>query len=642
MIPQSAIEEVKARNDIVDVVSSYVSLPKRSGQNMFGLCPFHREKTPSFSVAPAKGIYYCFGCHKGGDVIGFIMEMEKFGYVEAIRYLAERVGYDLPEDNDPQQRERELHRKRLFELNTEAARFYYQTLQKAEGSACRRYLEDRGLTLAIQRQFGLGFAPDDWEGLERHLLKHQYTQDELDRSGLFKKNKYGGRYDLFRGRLIFPIIDSLGRIIAFGGRVLDDSMPKYINSPETEIYTKGRHLFALNLAKKTKADQLVIVEGYMDALALHQAGLDQTVAILGTALTPAQAQLLRKYKENMILALDNDSAGRAATLRSLEILRDKGAKASVLMIPDANDPDTFIRQNGPERFRALLKNSVSELDYRLHLAREAAKDEHDRLDPLAYQERAVEVLAFIDNTIVQELYLSRVAEEIGTTLDSVRLEMNRVKQKGKPSAARTYYPQPARDNRPSQRSRPEETDTQDSYGAPPPEGEDSFDPQYEEEPTFAMTSYSRDQLYLFVIMAQHPETFAEAEQRLDPLWFAEGPDRTFAEAVMTAGKEKELTLTWLLQYSAQYRQGETSLRDAFVNLSMSMPEARSIDLVVRSVRTLINQIEIRYLQMKRQQIAREMGAKGITAEQMMKLRKEYQECSDHLDKVRNQENAQLN
>lgn len=638
MIPQSAIEEVKARNDIMDVVSSYVNLGKRSGQNVFGLCPFHREKTPSFSVASGKGIYYCFGCHKGGDVIGFIMEIEKLSYVEAIRYLAERVGYDLPEDNDPQQRERELKRKRLYELNTEAARFYYMSLQGPDGTACRSYLEDRGMSLKIQRQFGLGFAPDDWQGLEEHLLKQNFSADELDRSGLFKENKYGGRYDLFRGRLIFPIIDTLGRIIAFGGRVLDDSMPKYINSPETEIYTKGRHLFGLNLAKKTKADQLVIVEGYMDALALHQAGLDQTVAILGTALTPAQAQLLRKYKENMILALDSDAAGRTATLRSLEILREKGAKASVLMMPDAKDPDLFIRQNGPERFRALLKSSASEIDYRLHLARESARAESGVLDPLSFQEQAVLVLAQIDNSIVQELYLSRVAEEIGTTLDSVRLEMNRMKQKGTAAAVNSYYQRPAAD-----------------YGAAPPPGDERSVPEqgygpdgyygYGEEADAAkpkVTSFTRDQLYLLVLLAQRPESFTEVRGRLQTEWFDEGPSRQLIEDILAAGEEEALTLTRLLQESAEYSQGQQSLRDMLVNLSMRLPEPRSADLISQSLRTLMNHIEISYLKGKRQQIAREMSGKDLSAERMKELREIYQKYSNDLLEVQQRENAQLN
>ena len=338
------IEDVKAQNELVSVVEQYVRLDKRSSSNLFGLCPFHAEKTPSFSVSPTKQIYYCFGCHKGGDVIHFVMDIEKMNYPDAIRYLAERAGIQIPEPDDIEWQARQERRKRLQTICLEAARQFYRNLISPHGERIRVYLQNRGLHTSTSTRFGLGFALDEWDGLLNHLKGLGYTdEEELLQSGLFKRGKNDRLYDLFRNRLMFPIFDAMGRIIAFGGRVIDDGMPKYINSPETPIYSKGRHLYALNLAKSSKQNHLLIVEGYMDAIALHQSGIRQTVASLGTALTENQAQLLRKYTEQVIIAYDADAAGQAATLRSLDILAKKGLNVSVLQVPDGQDPDSFFR-----------------------------------------------------------------------------------------------------------------------------------------------------------------------------------------------------------------------------------------------------------------------------------------------------------
>lgn len=425
MIPEQIIEEIKARSELVSVVEQYVHLDKRSGSNFFGLCPFHSEDTPSFSVSPSKQIYYCFGCHKGGDVIHFIMDVEKCSYPLAIRSLAERAGIQIPESEDEEYRQRSELNKQLQAIDLEAARYFYHCLNSSDGTACREYLSKRGLTTSTIRKFGLGYAPEGWDGLFLHLRAKGFTdEDLLLKTGLFKRGKTGQLYDLFRHRLMFPIMDVMGKVVAFGGRVLDDSMPKYINSPENPVYTKGRHLFGLNLAKSSHQPNLVMVEGYMDAIALHQAGVDNTVASLGTALTENQAQLLRKYTDSVVIAYDADAAGQTAALRSLDILSSKGIKVTVLQVPEGKDPDEYIQRNGPERFHSLLDKALPLLDFKL-LAVRRANTVGTELDILGYQDAACRILAQEENAIVRELYSVKLAEELNATSETVLREIER-------------------------------------------------------------------------------------------------------------------------------------------------------------------------------------------------------------------------
>ena len=443
-IPEQIIEEIKQRSDIVDVVSSYVSLTKKSGQNLFGLCPFHQEKTPSFSVSSLKQMFYCFGCHKGGDVIRFIMDIEHMNYPEAIRFLGERCGVEVPEagDDDARYREAKEHRERLYALNTEAARYFYRALQQPEAEAARDYMKRRGISRDVAIRFGLGYAPHRWQGLLDHLREKGFSPEEIRDSGLFKENRKGGLYDLFRGRLIFPIIDVMGRIVAFGGRVLDESLPKYLNSPETKIYTKGRHLYGLNLAKRTKEKRLLVVEGYMDCLSLHQAGIDHAVASLGTALTEQQAALLRKYREEIVLGYDMDRAGRQAVLKNSDVLEAKGAKPYVLVLPDTEDPDEYMQKHPADDFRYLLAQAPKGLEYKVIYAKERAlQDGH--LNKMQYQEEAAELLLGINNPVVRALYIPRVAEELSVPRESVEmlLEMKRSRQGGSRRKRTSYAAQ---------------------------------------------------------------------------------------------------------------------------------------------------------------------------------------------------------
>ncbi len=431
-IPQNIIEEIKSRNDIVTVVEQYVRLSKKNTANLFGLCPFHSENTPSFSVSQEKQIYYCFGCHKGGDVINFIKEIEKVGYVDAIRVLAERSGIQIPESDDEDYRRRAELSALLYKVNSAAAAHFFLTLTESpRGKAARDYFERRGIVSGTIRKFGLGYASDDWTDLWRHLRAKGFTAELLEKSGLFKQGKEEP-YDLFRNRIMFPIFDSMGRVVAFGGRVMDDSLPKYINSPENAVYTKGRHLYGLNFAKKTKETALIIVEGYMDAIAMHQAGVDNAVAALGTALTASQAQLARRYTENVIVGFDADASGQEATLRSLDILVSKGCHVTVLQIPDGKDPDDYIRRNGADRFKDLVRRALPLMDYKL-LSAERKSMRDDTLDILTYQDLACRQLASEPNQIIRELYAAKVAEKLGVPSDAVTREVER-RRKGSESA----------------------------------------------------------------------------------------------------------------------------------------------------------------------------------------------------------------
>jgi len=353
LYPEQIIEEVRLRNDIVEVVSGYVKLEKK-GRSYWGLCPFHNEKTPSFSVEPNKQFFYCFGCNKGGSVIHFIMNIENLEFVEALKFLADRAGIALPETEDPQEREKAEQRKVILEINRQAARFYFRSLAGKDGLKAQNYLKKRGLLAKTIKQFGLGYAPAEWDGLTRELLKQHFPADLLIKSGLSIRAKSGELVDRFRDRIMFPIFDIRGNIVGFGGRVLDGSMPKYMNSPDTPVYNKSRELYGLNYARMSPSKRLLIVEGYMDVISLHQAGIDFAVASLGTALTRMQAWILKKYSEEVIIAYDSDSAGQAATMRGLDILEETGCNVKVLILPEGKDPDEYIRIHGPDKFKNLI------------------------------------------------------------------------------------------------------------------------------------------------------------------------------------------------------------------------------------------------------------------------------------------------
>ena len=422
------LDELIAQNPIEDVVGQYVTL-RRSGANMFGLCPFHGEKTASFSVAPDKGIYYCFGCHKGGGVINFQMEVEGMSYPDAVRALAKRVGMEVPEDEQYQSRYRT--QERLWALHKEAARFYHSKLYAPEGAAALRYATDRGMPKATLTTFGIGYAPDSWTNLVDHLRKKGYTDEELKESGLVTiSQKNGNLFDRFRDRLMFPIIDVRGNVIGFGGRIMkkDDNAAKYLNSPETLIFNKRKNLFALNLAKKSKLGYLILVEGYMDAIALHQYGFDCAVASLGTALTADGAALLSKYTDQVVLIYDGDAAGQNATQRAIPILEKAGLKVKVLQMQGAKDPDEFLKKFGADKFKLLLEGSSNRIEYQLNAIRKKYDISIDD-QKVQYVHESAELIASLDSPIKREIYGKRVAEAASLSEAAVAMEVDKAKKR---------------------------------------------------------------------------------------------------------------------------------------------------------------------------------------------------------------------
>ena len=418
--PQSFIDELLARNPIEEVVGRHVTL-RRSGANMFGLCPFHGEKTASFSVAPDKGIYYCFGCHKGGGSINFVMEMEGLTYPDAVRALASRCGMEVPEDEQYQSRYRQ--QERLWALCKEAARYFHTQLYAEAGAQGLAYAQKRGMPKSTLTTFGIGFAPDSWNGLIMAMKAKGYTEQELKDAGLVSEK--GGRiYDRFRNRLMFPIIDVRGNIIGFGGRVMDDSTPKYLNSPETVIFNKRKNLFALNLARKSKLGYLILVEGYMDAIALHQYGFDCAVASLGTSLTEEHATLISRYVEQVVLIYDGDEAGQRATKRAIPILEKAGIRVKVLQMKDAKDPDEFLHKFGPDRFRLLLEECSNRVEYQLNAIAKKYNLNADE-ERVKFIQDAANLLSTLPSAVQREIYGHRAAEAGKISYDAMKLEMDK-------------------------------------------------------------------------------------------------------------------------------------------------------------------------------------------------------------------------
>ncbi|NCB62292.1 MAG: DNA primase [Clostridia bacterium] len=421
-IPAQFLDELTARCDIADVVGDYVSL-QRKGGNLWGLCPFHSEKTPSFSVSPDKQIYHCFGCGKGGGVINFVMELENLPFPDAVRMLAKRAGMEVPEErgNADFQKKRE----RLLTINKEAARFFHERLNAPDGAAGAEYLYGkRQMSKNIVTRFGLGVAPDGWDNLILFMAQKGYDKTALLDAGLVVKAQNGRVYDRFRNRVMFPIIDIRGDIIGFGGRVLDDGTPKYLNSPDTPVYNKSRNLFALNIAKKTKLGRIILTEGYMDTISLHQAGFDCAVASLGTALTPEHAQLLSRYTKEAVIAYDGDGAGVSAAQRAIPILEKTGMKVKVLQVTGAKDPDEFIKKFGPDAFTRLIDQSENHIEYRIERVRRKY-DLADDAQKVDYLREAVGVIASLPSPVEREVYGARCAEAAGISVEAMSQEVKR-------------------------------------------------------------------------------------------------------------------------------------------------------------------------------------------------------------------------
>ncbi|MGN1001887.1 MAG: DNA primase [Oscillospiraceae bacterium] len=432
---ESFLQELADKNDIVDVVGSYVRLTKRSGANLFGLCPFHSEKTPSFSVSPDKQIYHCFGCGKGGSVINFIMEIENLSFPDAVEFLARRCGMEVPQDGQDEQRRR---RERMLSLNREAARYFFDQLTAPGGAPARDYVARRQISPAMVKTFGLGFAPDEWYGLVNAMKARGYADHELVDAGLANPNKSGkGVHDIFRNRLMFPVIDVRGSVIGFSGRILGDGEPKYLNTRETLVFNKSRNLFALNLAKKSKSGYILLSEGNIDVVSLHQAGFDSAVASLGTSLTPEQARLISRYAKQVVIAYDNDTAGQKAAQRAIGILENLDLKVKVLRMSGAKDPDEFIKARGADAFKNLLEGSENHVEYRLN----SIEQKHD-LDTdegkVAYLKEAAAMIAELPSPVEREVYAMRAADRAGVKKDVVLSETERLRRQKLAGAKKQY------------------------------------------------------------------------------------------------------------------------------------------------------------------------------------------------------------
>lgn len=407
-IPDEIIQRVKTENDVVDIVSEVVRL-KRSGRNYMGLCPFHKEKSPSFSVSQDKQIYKCFGCGETGNVFTFLMKYRNMDFIDAVKYLADRANITIEYDDD-KTRAYEDEKKRFYKLNVEAARFFYSNL--AKNKKAQEYFSARGISVSTMKRFGLGFAPDSWHSLLNALKAKGYTELDMLNLGLIIKSEKGNMYDRFRNRVMFPVFDYSGKVIGFGGRVLDDSKPKYLNSPESLIFQKGVNLYGLNFAlKSSKERTLIIVEGYMDCISLHQYGITNAVASLGTALTERQAKLLRRYADKIIMSYDADGAGQAATIRGMEVLRKEGLDVRILTIPSGKDPDEFIRANGKEAFLRIVENALPLLDYKIKKSAEGVNFK-DSEEVIKYIKNATDVLAEL-NPVEKDVYIKKISQDTG-------------------------------------------------------------------------------------------------------------------------------------------------------------------------------------------------------------------------------------
>lgn len=429
-IPHEVIEEIKYKNDIESTISQYVIL-KRRGKNLVGLCPFHSEKTPSFTVYPENGSFYCFGCGVGGDVITFTGLIENLDYIESVKYLAEKSGITLPQDgyDDSMQK----LKNRIYDINRETAKFFHNYLMSDDGKWALQYLLGRGLTPKTIRQFGLGAAPDSWDSLINHLKSKGFTISEMISANVVGKSQRGSYYDRFRKRVMFPIINIRGNVVGFSGRAMpgeDKQGGKYVNTSDTPVYKKSENLFGINYAKNNCSNQIILVEGNMDVISLHQSGFNNAVAPLGTAFTPEQVNLIARYTKEIVLMLDADAAGQKAIKRASQLLENSGLNVRVVVIPDGKDPDEFIKKNGPDRFRALLEGAVSDIEYNLLMAANGLLLDTDE-GRLKYLNSAAQIIASSPDVMARDIYIGRLSDKYGVSRTALQTKVDEYRRQNR-------------------------------------------------------------------------------------------------------------------------------------------------------------------------------------------------------------------
>ncbi|SNX54928.1 DNA primase [Thermoanaerobacterium sp. RBIITD] len=421
---KDVINKVIEENDILEIVSEYISL-KRSGKDYKGLCPFHHEKTPSFNVSQEKQLYHCFGCHASGNVITFVMNIENLSFKEAVEFLADKAGILIEEENlSGEEYKRKKIRDEIYSINRLAALYYHRSLYSKIGQAALRYLYDRGIDDKTIKKFGLGYSPVNGDDLVKYFVGQKYNIDTVYNAGLILKNDSGKYFDRFRNRVMFPIIDEKNNVIGFGGRVMDNGKPKYLNTSETPVFKKGKTLYGINYAKKTKDDKFIIVEGYMDTIALHQSGIDSAVASLGTALTIEQGKLIKKYKNNVVISYDADEAGVEATLRGLNILDELNLNVSILTVPNGKDPDEFVRKEGFDAFTRLLENTETLIEYKIKKYKQNL-DLNNPTERIKYIKKVCQDLSSIKDKVKRDVYVSIVAKDAQIPESTIRTEIDR-------------------------------------------------------------------------------------------------------------------------------------------------------------------------------------------------------------------------
>lgn len=544
------IEEVRTKNDIVDVVSQYVKLT-RKGSSYFGLCPFHNEKTPSFSVTPAKQMYYCFGCGAGGNVFNFVMEYENYTFGEALSYLAQRVGVELPKIEYSREAKEKAERKALLlEINKKAAQYFYYQLRREGGKSAYQYLTGRGLSEETIKKFGLGYSDKYSDDLYKYMKAKGYSDELLRESGLFNADERRGMYDKFWNRVIFPIMDVNNRVIGFGGRVMGDGKPKYLNSPETKIFDKSRNLYGLNVARTTRKNYLILCEGYMDVISMHQAGFTNAVASLGTALTSGHASLLKRYTQEVLLLYDSDEAGIRASLRAIPILREAGVNAKVVSLKPYKDPDEFIKNMGPEALEERLLNASDSFLFRVHTG-EAEADMETPQGQNRFFEECARMLLELSDELERNLYIEAIVKEYrryGISSEDLRKRVNTLAMKGTRAEQRV---QP--------KSTGHETKKRESAG-------------------------DKAQKLMLTWLVTYPGIFEEAEKYLSPSDFVVPLYRQVAEMLFAQRKEGDVNPARLLNaFTDSEEQREVaSLFNATIHLETPEEQNRAfLDALLR-------------------------------------------------------------
>lgn len=544
------IEEVRTKNDIVDVVSQYVKLT-RKGSSYFGLCPFHNEKTPSFSVTPAKQMYYCFGCGAGGNVFNFIMEYENYTFGEALSHLAQRAGVELPKIEYSREAKEKAERKvLLLEINKKAAQYFYYQLRREGGKAAYQYLTGRGLSEETIKKFGLGYSDKYSDDLYKYMKAKGYSDELLRESGLFNADERRGMYDKFWNRVIFPIMDVNNRVIGFGGRVMGDGKPKYLNSPETKIFDKSRNLYGLNVARTTRKNYLILCEGYMDVISMHQAGFTNAVASLGTALTSGHASLLKRYTEEVLLLYDSDEAGIRAALRAIPILREAGVNAKVVSLKPYKDPDEFIKNMGAEAFEERLLNASDSFLFRVHTG-EAEADMETPQGQNRFFEECARMLLELSDELERNLYIEAIVKDYrryGISSEDLRKRVNTLAMKG---------------TRAEQRVQPKST------------GHDTKKRE---------SAGDKAQKLMLTWLVTYPGIFEEAEKYLSPSDFVVPLYRQVAEMLFAQRKEGEVNPARLLNVftDSEEQREVASLFNATIHLETPEEQNRAfLDALLR-------------------------------------------------------------